>query len=64
MEWGRVFENIGIFMLRFLAVLLLFTVALFVGGMIGYSLLGQGHPNPLDIFEPQMWQDLLSFVLG
>lgn len=64
MEWEKVFKNLGIFLVRTAAVLALFSVALVTGIIIGYSILGKGSPNPLDVFDLQMWKDLFGFVFS
>ncbi|WP_018659587.1 DNA-directed RNA polymerase subunit beta [Allofustis seminis] len=63
MDWGRVFKNIGIILVRTIAVIFLFSAALLVGIMIGYTFLGKGSPNPLDIFDAQMWRELIHIAL-
>lgn len=62
MDWMKSLKNSGIFLLRFLLVVLLILVAFAVGAMFGYTILGDGH-NPLDIFSRELWEYILSFIL-
>lgn len=63
MEWKQASKKTLLFILRFLLVVLLIFVAFVVGGMFGYSILGDGG-NPLDVFDQELWQHILSFVFN
>ena len=61
MDWTKALKNSGIFLLRFLLVILLISIAFAVGAMFGYTILGDGG-NPLDIFNRELWEYILGFV--
>lgn len=63
MEWKQASKKSLLFILRFLLVVLLIFIAFVVGGMFGYSILGDGG-NPLDVFDRELWQHILSFVFN
>ena len=61
MDWTKSLKNSGMFLLRFLLVVLLISIAFAVGAMFGYTILGDGQ-NPLDIFNRELWEYILGFV--
>lgn len=63
MDWTTSFKKSGVFLLRFLLVVLLIAIAFSVGAMFGYSILGDGG-NPLDIFSRELWEHIFSFVFN
>lgn len=63
MNWKKASKKSLLFLLRFLLVVLLIFIAFVVGGMLGYSIIGDGK-NPLDIFDLELWEHVLSFVLN
>lgn len=58
---SHVAKDIMIYILKILLVILLMFVAFFVGAMIGFSLVGDGG-NPLQVFNPEMWNHILRFI--
>lgn len=63
MDWKRASKQSLLFILRFLLIVLLIIIAFVVGGMFGYSIIGDGG-NPLDVFNQELWQHVLSFLLN
>lgn len=63
MDWKAATKKSTYFNLRFLLVVLLIVVAFVVGGMFGYSIIGDGG-NPLDVFNRELWEHVISFVLN
>ena len=63
MDWKSIMKNISFYLLRIFIVLLLILIAVSVGAMIGYSIIGDGD-NPMDIFNPQLWQYILDFIFN
>jgi hypothetical protein len=63
MEWTSIFKNTLFFLLRFLLVILLLAVAFAVGTMLGYSVLGDGA-DPMEVFNPDLWEHILNFVFN
>lgn len=63
MDWKEATKKSMYFILRFLLVVLLIIVAFVVGGMFGYSIIGDGG-NPLDVFNRELWEHVLSFILN
>lgn len=63
MEWTNVLKSTFFFLLRFLLVILLIGVAFAVGAMLGYSIIGDGT-DPMEIFNPNLWEHIMSFVFG
>lgn len=63
MEWTNVLKSTMFFLLRFLLVILLIGVAFAVGAMLGYSIIGDGT-DPMEIFNPNLWEHIMSFVFG
>lgn len=61
MNWANVLKSTLFYLLRFLLVVLLIVVAFAVGAMLGYSVVGDGA-NPMDVFNPELWEHILSFV--
>ncbi len=61
MDWTNSLKESGMFLLRFLLVVLLIAIAFAVGAMFGYTILGDGG-NPLDIFNRELWEHILGFV--
>ncbi|HLR89260.1 MAG TPA: DNA-directed RNA polymerase subunit beta [Atopostipes sp.] len=61
MNWTNVLKSTLFYLLRFLLVVLLIVVAFAVGAMLGYSVVGDGA-NPMDVFNPELWEHILSFV--
>ncbi len=50
-------------MMRFLLITLLIATAFAVGSMFGYTILGNGG-NPLDVFKPELWEHIMSFIFN
>lgn len=63
MNWKNSSKRSLLFILRFLLVVLLIFIAFVVGGMFGYSIIGDGG-NPLDVFNQELWEHVLSFFLN
>lgn len=63
MEWTNILKRTLFFLLRVLLVILLIIVAFAVGAMLGYSILGDGT-DPMEIFNPDLWEHILNFVFG
>lgn len=63
MDWKDASKKSMLFVLRFLLVVLLIFIAFVVGGMFGYSIIGDGG-NPLDVFNRELWEHVLSFVFN
>lgn len=63
MNWKNASKRSLLFILRFLLVVLLIFIAFVVGGMFGYSVIGDGG-NPLNVFNRELWEHVLSFVLS
>ncbi|SFH69556.1 DNA-directed RNA polymerase subunit beta [Pisciglobus halotolerans] len=49
------------FLLKVLLVIVLIILAFIVGAMVGYGVLGDGHPT--DVFKPEVWQHILSYLV-
>jgi hypothetical protein len=47
-------------LIKVVLVLVLAMIALFVGLMIGYGVIGDG--NGFDVFKPSIWHHILDFV--
>lgn len=63
MNWKNASKRSLLFILRFLLIVLLIFIAFVVGGMFGYSIIGDGG-DPLDVFNRELWEHVLSFVLN
>jgi len=63
MEWTNILKNTFFFLLRALLVILLIAVAFIVGAMLGYVIIGDGT-DPMEIFNPDMWEHILNFVFN
>lgn len=63
MERTSVLKNTLFFLLRSILVVLLIVIAFAVGAMLGYSILGDGS-NPLEVFNPELWEHILNFVFN
>lgn len=63
MRWTNILKSTLLYLLRFLLVVLLIVVAFAVGAMLGYSIIGDGS-DPMEIFNPELWQHILNFVFG
>ncbi len=63
MEWTSVLRSTLFFLLRFVLVVLLIAVAFAVGAMLGYSILGDGS-DPMEVFNPELWEHILNFVFN
>ncbi|MDN6162302.1 MAG: DNA-directed RNA polymerase subunit beta [Atopostipes sp.] len=63
MDWKMASKKSMFFILRFLLVVLVIVAAFVVGGMFGYSIIGDGG-NPLDVFDQELWQHILSFFMN
>ncbi len=61
MRWTNIIKSTLLFLLRFVLAVLLIVVAFAVGAMIGYSIIGDGS-DPMEIFNPELWEHILSFV--
>lgn len=63
MRWTNIIKSTLLFLLRFVLAVLLIAVAFAVGAMIGYSIIGDGS-DPIEIFNPELWEHILSFVFN
>ena len=63
MEWTSVLKSTLFFLLRFVLVVLLVLVAFAVGAMLGYSILGD-CADPMEVFNPELWEHILNFVFN
>jgi len=63
MEWTNILKKTFFFLLRALLVILLIAVAFIVGAMLGYVIIGDGT-DPMEIFNPDMWEYILNFVFN
>lgn len=63
MDWANSAKKSGVFIIRFLLVVLLIAIAFAVGAMFGYTILGDGQ-NPLDIFNRELWAHIFNFVFN
>ncbi len=63
MRWTNIIKSTLLFLLRFVLAVLLIVVAFAVGAMIGYSIIGDGS-DPMEIFNPELWEHILSFVFN
>lgn len=63
MDWGKSLKNSLLFIMRFLLITLLIATAFAVGSMFGYTILGNGG-NPLDVFKPELWEHIMSFIFN
>lgn len=63
MDWKDTSKTSLLFILRFLLIVLLIFIAFVVGGMFGYSVIGDGG-NPLDVFNRELWEHVLSFIFN
>lgn len=63
MRWTNIIKSTLLFLLRFILAVLLIIVAFAVGAMIGYSIIGDGS-DPMEIFNPELWEHILSFVFN
>lgn len=63
MRWTNIIKSTLLFLLRFVLAVLLIAVAFAVGAMIGYSIIGDGS-DPMEIFNPELWEHILSFVFN
>lgn len=63
MRWTNIVKRTLLFLLRFILAVLLIAVAFAVGAMIGYSILGDGS-DPMEIFNPELWEHILNFIFN
>ena len=63
MRWTNIVKRTLLFLLRFILAVLLIAVAFAVGAMIGYSMLGDGS-DPMEIFNPELWEHIFSFIFN
>lgn len=63
MRWTNIAKRTLLFLLRFILAVLLIAVAFAVGAMIGYSILGDGS-DPMEIFNPELWEHIFNFVFN
>lgn len=61
MTWKVILKDVFFYILKVLVVLLLIAVAFIGGIMIGYSVIG-GAGDPMDVFNPELWQHILDFI--
>lgn len=63
MRWATILKNTLFFLVKFILVVLLILVAFAVGAMLGYSILGDGG-NPMEVFNPELWEHILNFIFN
>ena len=63
MRWTNIVKRTLFFLLRFILAVLLIAVAFAVGAMIGCSILGDGS-DPMEIFNPELWEHILNFIFN
>lgn len=61
MTWKSVVNNILIYIIKVLVVILLIGAAFIGGAMLGYSVIGEAG-DPMDIFNPELWRHILEFI--
>ncbi|MCC5889172.1 MAG: DNA-directed RNA polymerase subunit beta [Alkalibacterium sp.] len=61
MTWKSILKDVGFYILKILVVLLLIAVAFIGGAMLGYSVIG-GSGDPMDVFNPELWQHIMDFI--
>lgn len=49
------------FLAKILLVIVLVIIAFIIGTMVGYGVLGHGHP--MDVFKPEVWQSIFSYFV-
>ncbi|MEC6748450.1 DNA-directed RNA polymerase subunit beta [Marinilactibacillus sp. XAAS-LB27] len=62
MTWQSALKKTGLYLLKIIIVLILIAAAFIGGVMIGYGVIGDGN-SPMDVFEPELWQHILEFIL-
>lgn len=62
MTWKTVVKNICLFIIKVSIVILLIAAAFVVGVMLGYGVIGDGG-DPMDVFDPTMWNHILNFFM-
>ncbi|PRY82099.1 DNA-directed RNA polymerase subunit beta [Alkalibacterium olivapovliticus] len=61
MTWKVILKDVFFYILKILVVLLLIAAAFIEGAMLGYSVIG-GAGDPMDVFNPELWQHVLDFI--
>lgn len=61
MTWKTILKDIAFYVIKVLVVLLLIAAAFIGGAMLGYSVIG-GAGDPMDVFNPELWQHVLNFI--
>ncbi len=61
MTWKVILKDVFFYILKILVVLLLIAAAFIGGAMLGYSVIG-GAGDPMDVFNPELWQHVLDFI--
>lgn len=61
MAWKTVVNNILLYIIKVLVVILLIGAAFIAGTMLGYSVIGEAG-DPMDVFNPELWQHILKFI--
>ncbi|WP_161878747.1 DNA-directed RNA polymerase subunit beta [Alkalibacterium sp. MB6] len=61
MTWKTITKNIVFYILKVLLIILLIAAAFIGGTMLGYSVIG-GAGDPMDVFNPELWQHILEFI--
>ncbi|SEK45395.1 DNA-directed RNA polymerase subunit beta [Carnobacterium iners] len=59
MTKGKIAAQMGTFILKILLVIVVVAIALILGAMVGYGIIGEG--NPFAIFEMQTWSHIFSY---
>ena len=63
MDFIEIIQDILYFLLKVLIVVLVIAITFLVGAMLGYSLIGEGG-NPLDVLNPQVWQQIFAYFVS
>lgn len=63
MTWKKIVKDICLFIIKVSIVILLIAAAFVVGVMLGYGVIGDGG-DPMDVFDPTMWNHILNFFMN
>lgn len=59
MTKGKIAAQMGTFTLKILLVIVLVAIALILGAMVGYGIIGDG--NPFAVFDLSTWGHIFSY---